>query len=756
MFGKILIYLSAIGWLLSFLFFIFGENSRNDRFIKFAKLSFFTGIAGIVAASIFLLFNIFAHNFTITYVWSYSSRQLPFFLLLSSFYAGQEGSFLLWSLWMSLISFIFYFYAKKNDLGYLPLSILSLSILFITIILIFKSPFADLWESFPDGNIPKDFVPQDGRGLNPILENYWIAIHPPILFLGYSLLAVPFALSIASFWKREYERFRTSITFWSLIGVGILGLGIMLGGFWAYETLGWGGFWGWDPVENSSLVPWIFATALVHSLLLQKVRGGFIRTNFVLAWLSFLGVLYATYLTRSGVLSDTSVHSFVDPGKVVNVLLLIFIGVFAIFPLILFILRTKEIPDSREKISFNSRQFFVVLGIIILIVASVVVLVGTSLPIIQGFVGAKKVALEPSFYNQWMAPIAILLLIFNAISLMFYWKGTTQQQFIKKLVYSAVPSFIVAILFFAFSGQKFLFAFLIFSSIFSLIINGEKILNKISKKNIRIGAFLSHLGISFLIIGAMLSGGFEQSRTIHLIEGKKASAFGYDIHLLKKERIEIERTDREKYRFHIRLVDGNGNSIVKPIVYWSDFNNFEQPYYEPDIKTYLTKDLYFAPKSFMFNESFPPILTKKGQTIKAPWSENDSIQFVSYDMSSMHMGAKQDHFMFGLALNYLIDGKVYPDTVYSILNMKSASFSPVWKLVPTKDFSIGFTKFEPSENLENSTVELSFGQEMLVADVTIKPFILLVWIGVILTVAGFILAVFKYKIPKGTSNNENK
>ncbi|MGC9077534.1 MAG: cytochrome c-type biogenesis CcmF C-terminal domain-containing protein [Candidatus Kapaibacteriota bacterium] len=750
MFGKILIYLSSIGWLLSFLFFFLYEESKNERFYKFAKISFFSGIIGIVAASIFLLFNIFSHNFTLTYVWSYSSRQLPFFLLLSSFYAGQEGSFLLWALWMSLISLIFYLYLKKNKLDFLPIAFFSLAILFITLILVFNSPFSDLWESFPDGNIPKDFVPQDGRGLNPILENYWIAIHPPILFLGYSLLTIPFLLSITSFWRKEYDKYLTSMALWSLLGAGVLGLGIMLGGFWAYETLGWGGFWGWDPVENSSLVPWIFVTSLVHTLLLQKVRGGFIRSNFILSWLAFLGVLYASYLTRSGVLSDTSVHSFVDPGKVVNIILLIFLGIFTIFPLILFFLRTKEVPEplGKEKVKFNSRQFFVVLGTIILVVASIIVLIGTSLPIFQSFIGAKKVALEPSFYNQWMAPIAILILIINALSLHYYWKDTSKQLLLKKLFYSSVPSLFFAILFFVFFEQNILFSFLIFSSLFSLIINGEKIINKFTKKNLRVGAFLSHMGISFLIIGAMLSGGFQKTQTVHFIQNGKAKAFGYDFQLVEKQRIEIEKTDREKYRFHIKVSDANGNSIIKPIVYWSDFNNFEQPYYEPDIKTYLTKDLYFAPNSFMFNESFAPISIRKGETIKAPWAETDSIHFSSYDMSSMHLDAKQDHFLFGLIINYKIDGKVYPDTIYSILNMKASSFSPVWKLVPNKDFSIGFTKFEPAENLEQSKVELSFGQEMLVADVTIKPFILLVWIGVISIVLGFIVAVFKYKNSK--------
>lgn len=744
MFGKLLIFVSSIALFLSFLLFIFAEYYQNHRYSKFAKISFFSAIFGVLLASLFLIFNILSHNFTLTYVWSYSSRNLPFLLLLSTFYAGQEGSFLLWALWMSLVGVVLYFYLKKHQLNYLPLSFFSLAIFFIVLIIIFKSPFESIWESFPESNMPRDFVPPDGRGLNPILENYWIAIHPPILFLGYSLVTVPFTLLLTSILEKNYNKYTIAESFWALTAAGVLGFGIMLGGFWAYETLGWGGFWGWDPVENSSLVPWIFVTALVHTLLIQRIKSTNFFTSFLLSWLAFLGVLYASYLTRSGVLSDTSVHSFVDPGKVVNILLLVYLGTFTIFPLVLLIIRAKDIPKTKEKINIISRQFLTNLGTVILIIASIVIIVGTSLPIIQGFIGAKKVALEPSFYNQWMAPITMLILIVNGISLLFHWRETPKDSIKQKLIYSIIPSFGVALIFLFISQINLLYSFLIFASVFSLIINGEKLLNKLARKNFKVGAFLSHLGISFLIVGALLSGGFEKSQTIQLQEGKMARAFGYEFHLLNKERIEIEKSDREKYLFKIRILDKGKNSLVSPLVYWSSFNNFEQPYYEPDIKTYLTKDLYIAPKSFMFNEFYSPISFKKGESIAAPWSEKDSIKFISYDMGSMHLGNNQENFKFGIVIDYYLGGKYYKDTILSQLNMKAGSFTPIWKNVPTKDFAIGFTKFTPDENLENSLVELSFGQEILIADVTLKPFILLVWLGVIITVVGFIVAVFKY------------
>lgn len=745
MFGKIIIFLASIGWLLSFLLYFFYEKSKSDKLLKFARIGYFGGLISIILASLFLLFNIFSHNFQLTYVWSYSSKKLPFLLQFSTFYAGQEGSFMLWALWLSIIGIFLFNFVRNRNLEGFPLSFYSFVLFVLTIILIFKSPFADLWESFPQGNIPKDFMPEDGRGLNPILENYWIAIHPPMLFLGYSLLTVPFVFAISGWLKKDYSSWIQHATKWALVGAGILGFGIMLGGFWAYETLGWGGFWGWDPVENSSLIPCLFVTALVHTLILQRLNGGLVRTNFVLASLSFIAVLYATYLTRSGVLSDTSVHSFVDPGKVVNVLLLIFQGIFLVFPAIIFFFGLKNLPKIRSSYKLSSREFLTVLGALLLIVSAVIIILGTSLPIFQGWVGLKKVALDPGFYNQWMLPIAILILLLNAISLYFAWKGTDIKAAFKSNIWDLILALVVGIVFTIFNNKNFAFGFLIFSSVFSLIVNIKYIARKIRQKNLRIGPFVSHLGIAILIVGAMLSGGFEQTRTIHLVEGGRANAFDYQFELVTKEQIEKHLSDREKYQYHIKISSNGSNSILKPIVYWSEFNNFEQPFFEPDIKTYISKDIYVAPKSVGFNEFYTPITLQKGKKVKAPWSEDDSIEFISYDMSSMHIGTNTDHFMFGLILKYSIDGKEYDDNVYSILNMKMNSFSPVWRRIPTKDFSIGFTKFEPAENLEQSTIQLSFGQEMFIADVTIKPFIWLVWLGVVFIVVGFFVALTKYR-----------
>ncbi len=169
----------------------------------------------------------------------------------------------------------------------------------------------------------KGFVPLDGHGLNPLLQNFWMIIHPPMLFLGFSSLAVPFVLAVAALGQRNYKNWMNSALPWVLFSALALGAGLMLGGYWAYGVLGWGGWWGWDPVENSSLVPWIVTIILVHTMLVQIVTGKLVRTNFVLAILAYLLVVYSTFLTRSGILANSSVHSFVDPGTFAYVLLVL-------------------------------------------------------------------------------------------------------------------------------------------------------------------------------------------------------------------------------------------------------------------------------------------------------------------------------------------------------------------------------------------------------------------------------------------------
>jgi cytochrome c biogenesis factor len=295
------------------------RSIEQPRLIGVARTGFHVAVTTVLVSSLILLILIVKHQFQFNYIWAYSSRELPLGLLMSTFYAGQEGSFLLWTLMVSIIGIVLLIYTQKRDNEREVMGVYTSILAFLMMLLIVKNPFTPI-----EGNM----VPADGRGLNPLLQNFWMQIHPPILFLGFAAMAPPFALAIAALMRRKYQDWVVSSLPWVLGGSMLLGLGISLGGYWAYETLGWGGWWGWDPVENASLIPWLISVALIHTMLTQKRTKGLVLTNFLLAILAFVLVLYSTFLTRSGVLGEASVHSFVDPGRFSFTLLVLFMFAF--------------------------------------------------------------------------------------------------------------------------------------------------------------------------------------------------------------------------------------------------------------------------------------------------------------------------------------------------------------------------------------------------------------------------------------------
>src|SRR3989338_6076123 len=387
----------------------------KGRSIPLARWSVLTSALGVAAASVLLMTYILQHRFDVDYVWSYSSRDLPTYLLITTFWAGQEGSFLLWALFGAAFGLMLQSYARQRKLEYEAMAVYGFLQSFLILLLVFKSPFSAVWDVHPD-QLTVGQIPADGRGLNPLLQNMWMAIHPPILFIGFASLAVPFALAIASLWKRVYTEWHTIAMPWVLFAVVSLAAGIMLGGYWAYGVLGWGGWWGWDPVENSSLIPWIVSVALLHSIVVQKKNGGFVRTNFVLAILSYILVISSTFLTRSGVLGDASVHSFVDPGTFVYTLLIVWVS--SLVLIAVWVLRTRW-SDLRPQGSVTGilrKDTMLGWTAVVLLFLALLVFVGTNWPIISSG------TVEPAFYNKSTAPLGILLALVLAVRLSLQWE----------------------------------------------------------------------------------------------------------------------------------------------------------------------------------------------------------------------------------------------------------------------------------------------------------------------------------------------
>src|SRR5659263_312697 len=297
--------------------------------LLFARRLYYAYVFSVLLASFLLLTRLISHDFRISYVASYSGRDLPFYYLFSTFWAGQEGSFLLWLFWGALIGLFVLRSAKEQEA---PVMVVYLaSFLGIVAILVKQPPFRFLAQ-----------IPPDGQGLNPLLQDPWMVIHPPVMFSGFASLSVPFAFAIGALWMKRWDGWVVRAIPWALFTFVTLGTAILMGGYWAYKTLGWGGYWGWDPVENTSLVPWLATVALVHGMSLQKARAKHRKINIILAILAFCCILYGTFLTRSGVLADFSVHSFIDlgiTGWLVGIILVFLIG-----GLGLLAFRWKEIP----------------------------------------------------------------------------------------------------------------------------------------------------------------------------------------------------------------------------------------------------------------------------------------------------------------------------------------------------------------------------------------------------------------------------
>jgi len=245
------------------------------------------------------------------------------------------------------------------------MGIYTLTLLGLLFILVRDSPFKMLGKT-----------PTDGLGLNPLLQNNWMVIHPPIMFVGYAASAIPFAFAMASLWRRKYDGWAERAFPWALGGFIVLGTAITMGGYWAYKTLGWGGYWGWDPVENASFIPFLFGTTMIHGLHMERAKGRYRRANYVFAFLTYISVLYGTFLTRSGVLADFSVHSFVDLG--ISGWLTLLLGGFFLLGLYLLVTRWKQIPTEPNEDPFLSRGTFMVLATITILVAAVVITAGTS------------------------------------------------------------------------------------------------------------------------------------------------------------------------------------------------------------------------------------------------------------------------------------------------------------------------------------------------------------------------------------------
>ncbi|HJW28310.1 MAG TPA: cytochrome c biogenesis protein CcsA, partial [Saprospiraceae bacterium] len=388
--GHFFVVTALVSALLAFLSFRKSTLLPDDKtWLRFSRFSWAVHALSIFAV-IGLIFYIMVNQmYEYKYAWDHTSNDLPFKYIFSAFWEGQEGSFLLWMFWHVMLGIAVIFTAKKWESGVMTwLSLIQVVLVSMIAGIYFadhfkmgSSPFALLRDTM---NIPlfskPDYVSLiEGNGLNPLLQNYWMTIHPPTLFLGFASVSIPFCFAMTGLWQNEHTAWLKPAMPWTLFSAGILGTGVLMGGAWAYEALSFGGYWAWDPVENMSLVPWLILLAGLHSNFISRHTGHSIKTTYIFYLLAFLIVVYSTFLTRSGILGEESVHAFTQMG--LEWQLEIFIFVFLALGVYFLMTRNKSIPMVKKEEVIQSREFWMFVGALILAFSSILISFTTSIPV---------------------------------------------------------------------------------------------------------------------------------------------------------------------------------------------------------------------------------------------------------------------------------------------------------------------------------------------------------------------------------------
>ena len=568
--GHLLIILSFVASIIATVSYFISARAANPidaaNWKKLGRIAFYIDVVSVIGV-FFILYSLIAnHRYEYQYVYKNSGNDLEPKYILSSLWSASEGSFILWTLWHAILGVVLIFTSKKWEAPVMTiLSFAQVCLATMMLGLYFfgtkvgANPFALFREQMPDLPVFQfaDYATRikDGNGLNMLLQNYWMVIHPPVLFLGFASTIVPFSFAMGGLITKKYGDWVKPALPWALFSACVLGVGIMMGGAWAYESLSFGGYWAWDPVENASLVPWLTLIAGIHTLLIYKSTGRSLQTSFFLIALTFILILYSTFLTRSGILGETSVHSFADLGM--NAQLYLFLYVFFWLPAILsfeglnkkilafvsavvFLLLTsfvhpsfaiispiaalvlflvnmnKTIPAIKKEEAASSREFWMFIGSLVILFSAIIIITQTSLPVYNKIF--NKTAAPPQdiefSYNRIQIFIAIIIGLLTAVGQYLKYKETGKQYFFKRIGLPFIISAVASGLILSFGNinyDKYGIGFLSFvwtaiaCSVFAIIANLSYIWIGI-KGNLKLsGPSIAHLGFGMMLLGILIS-----------------------------------------------------------------------------------------------------------------------------------------------------------------------------------------------------------------------------------------------------------
>jgi cytochrome c-type biogenesis protein CcmF len=481
--------------------------------------------------------GLLSDEFVLTNVADYTSRSLSWPFKISALWASQAGSLLLWCWLLSAFSAVVVYTNRARNRELMPVVVavlMGIAVFFTGLLSFVTSPFETLAT-----------VPSDGQGLNPLLQNGYMVIHPPMLYLGYVSLAVPFAFAMAALVTRRLDTaWITSVRRWTIVAWLFLGIGILLGARWAYEELGWGGYWAWDPVENAAFMPWLVATAFLHSVMVQERRGMLKVWNMVLVTLTFSLALFGTFLTRSGILS--SVHAFGE--STLGPYFLAFIALILVGAVALIVTRLPGLRSQHSLESYVSREAVFLFNNLLLVGLSFAVFWGTIFPILSEAVRGERITVGQGYYEQVALPIGLALLLLTGVGPLVPWRKASPAQlrrrFLAPLAAAALGAVLLALLTPAWehwtAGLTFTLAVFVAACVAGEFWRGTRVrhalgdvswpgalVSLVARNRRRYGGYLVHLGIVVLFVGLAGSRAFTTQGDLALRDGERGTVGGY-------------------------------------------------------------------------------------------------------------------------------------------------------------------------------------------------------------------------------------
>jgi len=499
---------------------------------RFSRVSFYIHALATSMIALSLFEIIYNQRYEYFYAYSHSSKALPVHYMISSFWEGQEGAFILWAFWNVVLGLVL---VHTNKFWEAPVMVVFALVqaFLISMILgvvvgdlkIGSSPFILLRDATqaPIFKLNPDFVPEDGTGLNPLLQNIWMVIHPPTLFLGYASTLVPFAFLIGGLVTKKYAEWIRPALPWAIFSAMILGTGIIMGAYWAYVTLNFGGYWNWDPVENAVYVPWLILVASIHTMITFKKSATALKTSIILVIMSFILVLYATFLVRSGVLGDASVHSFTDLG--LSGQLLIYLLFFTVVAIVLAARAWKHLPTSEREASAYSREFWIFLGAVTLSLMSFQVILPTSIPawnaLVESFGGISNMAPpadQVEFYTKFQLWFAVVLALLTSVGQFFWWQKSDKKSLKDSLVLPYVIAILLATAIIVLAKvYDWKYMIIVLTGMFTIVANATILVKLLKKSTFKlVGGSLAHIGLGMILIGIMFSSGYSEVISVNV------------------------------------------------------------------------------------------------------------------------------------------------------------------------------------------------------------------------------------------------